>query len=1165
MLISNPTDDHAALSFLSECIGSAVIDCGCPHTCCGDLWLKIYEDSLSANQKKLIEVSECSKKYRFGDGNEVTATKTVKLPVFFGKVKAFLTVDVVPALIPLLLSTSSLTAGKADISFENKVMVLLDEKLPLQETKSGHLLVSISRPTDANQPHVKRILLNSSCNGKGKSNLKTALKLHKQFAHPPPYRLNSLLKDSGITDKELFECVEKVSSECETCQQLQRPPDRPVVGFPLASEFNEVVAMDLKQLEPGVYVLHLIDHATRYSSGCIIHNKRKETIVEGILLYWVKWFGPPKKYLCDNGGEFVNDEVIDLAEKCNVTIKTTAAESPWSNGLCERHNAVIGSSIQKVRLDTGCSLSVALAWSISAKNCLCNVYGFSPNQLVFGKNPNFPSVLDNKIPANNGICTSKMLESHLNALHSARQRFIEAEAAEKVKRALARKTRTYSDKVYCIGDMVYYKRLASENWHGPARLLGRDGQICLLKHGGFYIRVHPCRMAPVQEAENSTCNIEPSASTSAPSNPDVGTSGTDTDSDASDDESSSTGTDVNEPLPLSNPSEVTTPVDESVPALKGPASCAKDMPKIREVIAYKTSEDDSWRFGKVLSRGGKVGGLHWHFLNIQPVGSVDPASVDAVSFRDDVLQWRTALDTEVIDHPVVQGVQSSVSQFVYIGNQVDSDKFEHAKADELNKWQSMKVYSEVENTGQTSISTRWVCTEKVKGGSVVYKARLVARGFEEDSSHLTKKSPTCSKDSFRLALSIITTNQWKLCTIDIKSAFLQGIPLSRDVFLKPPKEAKSDKLWKLNQAVYGLSDAGRHWYDRVKDELLKLHVNMSKLDKSVFYYCKNGTCEGVLIVHVDDFLFGGTDVFMNDVVSKLYNLFVVGVSESSSMKYLGIDVKQTDLGIHMSMDEYIETIIPVAIDSFRRDEKHMALSLSEVDEFRHLTGQINWCATQVRLDVCFTNCQLSNASKPTVNHLLIANKSVKNLKSTSLSIRLSPLQGDDLSICVFSDASFGNLPSGGSQGAYVAFIVDKLGNANILSWQSRKVRRVCNSTLSAECLAAVDAVKAGVLLKHLVSELKCWTNIDMNIITDNKSLVQAINSVTPVDDKRLRIEIAMLQESMERKEFENIYMVPSKHNLANALTKQGASCVVLNNVLSGKMRYNHDLHYFEQV
>lgn len=204
----------------------------------------------------------------------------------------------------------------------------------------------------------------------------------------------------------------------------------------------------------------------------------------------------------DNGGEFFNDEVIELAERCNITILATAAESPWSNGVCERHNAIIAANIHKIRLDTGCSVEVALAWALCAKNCLANVHGFSPNQLVFGRNPNLPNILDNKAPANSVGKVCKTLEMHLNALNTARQEFVKAESSEKIKRALSRKTRSYSDKVYSIGESVYFKRIASNVWRGPAKVLGRENQTYLLKQGGFYIRVHPCRMAPVTVADN---------------------------------------------------------------------------------------------------------------------------------------------------------------------------------------------------------------------------------------------------------------------------------------------------------------------------------------------------------------------------------------------------------------------------------------------------------------------------------------------------------------------------------------------------------------------------------------------------------------------------------------------------------------------------------------
>ena len=79
--------------------------------------------------------------------------------------------------------------------------------------------------------------------------------------------------------------------------------------------------------------------------------------------------------------EFTNQEFKTFCENLNVRICTAAAESPQSNGLVERHNAVRCKTKDK----TNCDLDVTIAWAVSAKNYLKNVYDFSPNQLVFEK------------------------------------------------------------------------------------------------------------------------------------------------------------------------------------------------------------------------------------------------------------------------------------------------------------------------------------------------------------------------------------------------------------------------------------------------------------------------------------------------------------------------------------------------------------------------------------------------------------------------------------------------------------------------------------------------------------------------------------------------------------------------------------------------------------
>ena len=112
----------------------------------------------------------------------------------------------------------------------------------------------------------------------------------------------------------------------------------------------------------------------------------------------------------------------------------------------------------KVMDDQKCPPELALAWSLSAKNALKNVYGFSPNQLVFGHNPNLPSVIDNDIPAQSGITSSQLIASHLNAMHSSRKAFVECEASDKLRRALKSKTRSSTTKNFHNGDRVLYKR-----------------------------------------------------------------------------------------------------------------------------------------------------------------------------------------------------------------------------------------------------------------------------------------------------------------------------------------------------------------------------------------------------------------------------------------------------------------------------------------------------------------------------------------------------------------------------------------------------------------------------------------------------------------------------------------------------------------------------------
>ena len=110
-----------------------------------------------------------------------------------------------------------------------------------------------------------------------------------------------------------------------------------------------------------------------------------------------------------------------------------------------------------------------------------------------------PSVLNDKLPAPGGHTSSEVVANHLNAKHGARKAVIECEASEKIRRTLRHNVRHSTTLEFTPGDKVYYKRLNSDYWKGPAEVIGKDDHQVTVKHGGSLIRVHPISLRLVEE------------------------------------------------------------------------------------------------------------------------------------------------------------------------------------------------------------------------------------------------------------------------------------------------------------------------------------------------------------------------------------------------------------------------------------------------------------------------------------------------------------------------------------------------------------------------------------------------------------------------------------------------------------------------------------------
>ena len=119
-------------------------------------------------------------------------------------------------------------------------------------------------------------------------------------------------------------------------------------------------------------------------------------------------------------------------------------------------------------------------------------------------------------------------------------------------------------------------------------------------------------------------------------------------------------------------------------------------------------------------------------------------------------------------------------------------------------------------------------------------------------------------------------------------------------------------------------------------------------------------------------------------------------------------------------------------------------------------------------------------------------------------------------------------------------------------------------TLSAECLSAVEAAEYSVfvasLLKNILYGKQSDKQIPINIMCDNRSLVLSVHSSTNVENKRLIIDINLLRDMVIRKEIQEFRWISTDLQLANCLTKQGASADNLYHVLNNpdKLRFDFD-------
>ena len=150
------------------------------------------------------------------------------------------------------------------------------------------------------------------------------------------------------------------------------------------------------------------------------------------------------------------------------------------------------------------------------------------------------------------------------------------------------------------------------------------------------------------------------------------------------------------------------------------------------------------------------------------------------------------------------------------------------------------------------------------------------------------------------------------------------------MFIHPPKEAKTNKIWRLRKCIYGLADAPRQLYLCVREELINLKSRPSDLDAALFCWLTDGTLVGILICFVNDMAWGITQSFKVNFIDNLCKVFEIGFVNCRIFKYIGIDVKENpDNSITINQRSFACTIQPMIISKERLTNKETRVDQEE--------------------------------------------------------------------------------------------------------------------------------------------------------------------------------------------------------------------------------------------
>jgi hypothetical protein len=437
------------------------------------------------------------------------------------------------------------------------------------------------------------------------------------------------------------------------------------------------------------------------------------------------------------------------------------------------------------------------------------------------------------------------------------------------------------------------------------------------------------------------------------------------------------------------------------------------------------------------------------------------------------------------------------------------------------------------------------------------KTRIVLHGNEDkEKDDLRKDTQAASFTSIRTLLALAAIHHLHIASIDIKGAYLQSGRCKRDIFVRPPNEWRQIRgvAWKLLKLPYGLPDAGHQWQIVIDDFILSLGFSVIPGLPQLFMHRPDSNGPPTVLAKVtDDILIVGTPSALASFIQNIRASFDVGrLQYHTNMTFNGAFISVGPLGFTIDITEPLARLSPIALDVTRRSTPHSAITPEELTALRSLAGSLNYIGQAASPPATFVASAIQQliGRTTTVSILLQANAMLKELQKLPSVIHFPLTHArDSFRVVAMSDASFAPSSRYGQTGilmwlqTFAEHTHDAAGpsasSSYLMEWSSVKQRRIANSSLGAEILAASLADDNLAGFAHSLASVLAPHAVETLLLLDSRSLYQLVSSFRQSGmDTRLAAVVDRLRDSFMSAELGELGWIPGSAQLADSLTKR---------------------------